>query len=237
MTRTTKPIEVEVGTILPSGINFISQHPIENEKAKFSIDVPGNVTRCGEAVVQTILPRARIVSPGIIPIRAARISAAVIDSLTLRRTSKELLAQIDSQTPLGFALRFSSKRSIGEVFEAAANAQGEGCGCGCGGGEAAIPGAVSIGLAPSSGGNLKWSDPINAMIYAKSDGALDFGGTEKATCIAVRDNCTETWEFWANTTTCTGLQCTSPEVCKCDTDKRGKAITKCDGWIRCNCNV
>lgn len=235
MTSTTKPIEVEVGTTLPSGINFISQHQIKNEKAGFSVDLPGNVTCCGEAAVQTILPRTRIVVPGALPIRAARISAAVTDNLTLNRAKHELMAKIDSQSPLSFALRFTAKRTMAEVLEAAANAQSESGGCGCGGGEAAIPGAVAIGLAPGAGGNLKWSDPISAMIYAKADSALDFGGTEKAVCIAVRDNCTETWDFW-NGTTCTGMQCTWPEDCKCDTDSNGKPVTKCDGWVRCNCN-
>jgi len=228
---------VEVGTILPSGIQFISQHQVKDEKAAFSINLPGNVFCCGEATVQTILARARIVVPKTLPVRAARISAAVTDNLTLRRAGDDLLARIDSRTPLSFALRFTVAHSMGDVLDAAANARGDDCGCGCNGGEAALPGAVAIGLAPGAGGNLKWSDPIGATIYARSDGALDFGGTDKARCIAVRDNCSETWSFWGNSTTCTGLQCTSPEVCKCDTDKQGKPVTRCSGWVRCNCNV
>jgi hypothetical protein len=237
MASARKPVEVEVGTALPSGIQFISQHQVKDENAAFAIDLPGTVFRSDETTVQTILPRARIVVPKMRPVRAARISAAVTDNLTLRRAGTDLLAQIDSQAPISFALRFTVAHSMGEVLEAAANARGDTSGCGCNGGEAALPGAVAIGLALRAGGNLKWSEPISATIYARSDGALDFGGTDKAHCVAVRDNCTETWDFWDNSTTCTGLQCTSPEVCKCGDDKQGNPLTKCSGWVRCNCNV
>lgn len=235
MASTTKPIDVEVGTALPSGIQFISQHQVKNEKSAFAIDLPGNVFRCGEATVQTILPRARVVVPKTLPVRAARISAAVTDTLALRLAGDDLLARIDSKTPLSFALRFTAAHSMGDVLDAAANARAGDCGCGCNGGEAALPGAVTIGIAPGADGNLKWSDPISATIYARSDGALDFGGTNKARCIAVRDNCTETWSFWGHSTTCIGMQCTWPEECYCDC-KNSKPVTKCDGWVRCNCN-
>jgi hypothetical protein len=214
---------------------FITQHQFEDEAAGFSIDLPGKVYRCGEATVQTIVPRARIVIPGEVPIRAARISAEVTDDLSRRRAIDDLLAQIDCRSPLNFALRLTTAHSMGEVLDAAANARGKGCGCGCNLGEAALPGAVAIGLAPGAGGDLKWSDAVGATIYARSDGALDYGGKDSACFIAVRSDCSEDWELF-NGTTCTGLQCPPEEDCKCGENALGKPKTKCDGWVRCNCN-
>jgi hypothetical protein len=236
MSLIPKPIEVEVGTTLQAGVQFISQYQVKDVGAAFSVDLPGTVYCCGEAVVQTILPRTRIVVPGEQPARAARISAAVTDHLARDRERAALLALIDSTAPLSFMLRFTVPCSFGEILAAADDAVAEECDCSCNGGEAALAGAIAIGLAPGAGGNLKWSAPFAAIIYARRDGALDFGGSEKAQCIAVRDNCSEDWELF-NGTTCTGLQCTYPEECRCGDNKDDSAKTKCEDWVRCNCNV
>lgn len=243
MPTTSKPIEVAIGAALPNGIRFISQHPVADEAQPFAVELPGTIWRCtdSQASIATIYPRARIVVPGAQPVRAARLSAAITDTATLARAGERMLAAIGTGAPMAFALRLTAKLTAGAVLDAAAEAGGKGCGCagkgyGGGCGEASFPGAIAIGLAAEAEQPLTWSEPIGARIFARYDGALIFGGSDKATCVPAGENCSETWTLWPATTTCTGMVCNWPETCKCGDDANHKPMTSCDGWVRCNCN-
>ena len=150
--------------------------------------------------------------------------------MTLRRADDTVLSWIEGQTPLAFGLRFAASRSMGELLGTAAEVHSKGCSCGCGGsGEAAFPGAVSIGVAADLKGDLIWSDPIGATIYTRGDGAIGFAARRRRGVLPCATTAPRTGTSSTRRPVCTGLQCTFPEVCKCGDDKRGNPMTGCEG--------
>ena len=249
MAVTPRPSEVPVGSVLPGGVAIIPNKVVEQPTLAFEMVIPGRTYRSGPVVVSRVVPRARMVlMPVPTPItpegvpnhRAARVSAEVTDMAFLCDEAESLQKHLDVNGPLSFAVRFATSASYEELVtlaEVAVGAAKERAHCGCRPLEAAIHGGVSIGMAAGAEGKLQWTRPANGVIYVQKDGHLGYGQDELADCVAVKDNCTDNWEWPECETFCEGHQCTAPEVCHCGVNSNNVPQVRCDGFVRCNCNV
>jgi hypothetical protein len=224
--KDTQIKEVTLGAILPGPFQFLKTISVSSEDDRFSIELPGQITRCAGQSAFAIKPWGRInFSEGECR-RTAIVTAGVEDEHGLDGALAPFRDRMAARAPNGFALRLASRRSFGEAFDALEKA-GHGCGCGPQGGGAQLPGMLAVGLGWDTGEEV-WSKPVAARLF------LDWSyGPEDGVYL---NNCHSMWTgFFDRRTDCEGDCGTgSTKRCMCQDDK-GNWRFWYSGWRTCWC--
>jgi len=225
MSAQSKPIDVAPGTILPGPRQFIRRLFVESPNDPVDVEIPGQILRCGDDLDFSVLPYAQIIDRAGPIARSALLSAEVRDELGLKRAMAELRHRHGAEPIEGFAIRFSSHRSLAAVLDLAEEAN-DGCGCSGGASYKSLPGAISVGV--RAAGDHAWTPPFAARLAVfadiySGDGSFIF-------------SCHSVWFGWFDhSTACEGDLCGGKRDCRCDNYGEGKTLFNCPGWRICVC--